>query len=110
IAGGRRLCVSLGESLPELLLGSEVAVSDGIAVALSVKLRYVKLDEFDKGPRNLLNYGHCFGHALEAASGFRIPHGQAVVAGMILANLVAERRGDLGSKTARWLEEHILLP
>jgi 3-dehydroquinate synthase len=61
--------------------------------ALEIKKGYIEQDEFDGAARLLLNYGHCFGHALESTSGFRIPHGQAVVAGMMLANAVSLRRG-----------------
>ena len=67
-------------------------------------------DEFDLGRRNLLNYGHCFGHALEATSNFEIPHGQAVVLGMILANRVARRRGVLSESLERLMLDQLLLP
>ncbi len=61
--------------------------------SLGVKQSYIKQDEFDTGKRNLFNYGHCFGHALESSSDFRIPHGIAVIYGMIFANIVAMSRG-----------------
>ncbi|MGB0898428.1 MAG: AroB-related putative sugar phosphate phospholyase (cyclizing) [Psychrobium sp.] len=64
-----------------------------IEQSLGVKQSYIKQDEFDTGKRNLFNYGHCFGHALESSSDFRIPHGIAVVYGMIFANIVAHQRG-----------------
>lgn len=57
-----------------------------IAEALMIKKYFIEIDEFDKGPRNLLNYGHCFGHAIETASDYAIPHGIAVAMGMDLAN------------------------
>ncbi len=60
---------------------------------LKIKYSYFKDDEFDSGRRNLLNYGHCFGHALESASNFSISHGEAVIVGMGFANLVSLRRG-----------------
>ncbi|MDR0605724.1 MAG: hypothetical protein LBG80_15630 [Bacteroidales bacterium] len=69
--------------------------------SLQIKYSYIKDDEFDSGKRNLLNYGHCFGHALEASSGYAIPHGIAVVIGIIFANLVAVQRGLLSEKTAQ---------
>jgi 3-dehydroquinate synthetase len=42
-------------------------------------------DPHDRGPRNQLNLGHTFGHALEAAAGYSLPHGQAVALGMVAA-------------------------
>ena len=49
------------------------------------KKYFVEEDEFDSGIRKLLNFGHSFGHALESASEYKIPHGVAVLLGMIAA-------------------------
>ena len=57
---------------------------------LKIKKSYIENDEFDTGKRNMLNYGHCFGHAIESSTNFEISHGQAVVLGMILANKEAK--------------------
>ena len=65
-------------------------------------------DEFDTGRRNLLNYGHCFGHALETVSSYAIPHGQAVVVGMLVANRVAIKRGILSEDVAHRFAEQFL--
>ncbi len=56
-----------------------------ITQSLTIKRKFVELDEFDEGIRKLLNFGHTFGHALESASKFRIPHGIAVAFGMLVA-------------------------
>jgi shikimate kinase/3-dehydroquinate synthase len=42
-------------------------------------------DPHDRGPRHALNLGHTFGHALEAASGYALPHGRAVALGLLAA-------------------------
>jgi shikimate kinase / 3-dehydroquinate synthase len=42
-------------------------------------------DPHDRGPRHALNLGHTFGHALEAASGYELPHGRAVALGLVAA-------------------------
>ena len=63
--------------------------------ALLIKQRYIELDEFDRGARNILNYGHSFGHAIEAATDFGVPHGIAVTMGMDMANRIAVLRGIL---------------
>lgn len=63
--------------------------------ALDVKRRYIEEDEFDRGVRNVFNYGHSFGHAIESATGYAVPHGIAVALGMDMANFVAVQRGML---------------
>ena len=60
--------------------------------ALQIKQYYIEADEFDAGIRNILNYGHCFGHAIETASNYAVPHGIAVAMGMDLANAFADLR------------------
>jgi len=59
--------------------------------SLEVKQRFIEEDEFDNGIRNVFNFGHSFGHAIEAATAFAIPHGIAVTIGMDMANFVAEK-------------------
>jgi 3-dehydroquinate synthase len=56
---------------------------------VAAKALIVAKDEREKGPRAILNYGHTAGHALEAASGFRISHGRAVAFGMRVAARIA---------------------
>lgn len=58
-----------------------------VAHVLESKKWFVEVDEFDMGPRKLLNFGHTFGHALESATDFAIPHGIAVGLGVIAALL-----------------------
>jgi 3-dehydroquinate synthase len=82
---------------------------DIVQNSLSIKYSFIKEDEFDTGRRNLLNYGHCFGHALEVASDYVIPHGTAVVVGMLFANLIAVERGLLTKKMETSIRTDILL-
>lgn len=56
-----------------------------IFLSLSSKKWFIEVDEFDKAERQLLNFGHSFGHAFEAACGFKIQHGLAVALGVITA-------------------------
>ena len=69
--------------------------------SLEIKKNFIEKDEFDRGIRNVLNYGHSFGHAIEAATEFAVPHGVAVTLGMDMANYVAMR---LGMSTQRHFE------
>ena len=68
---------------------------EAIAVSCRSKARAVAADERDEGVRALLNFGHTFGHALEAATGYsdRLYHGEAVAIGMVLAHEFSALRG-----------------
>ena len=61
--------------------------------SLKIKKKFIELDEFDVDVRNIFNYGHSFGHAIEAATNFAIPHGVAVTMGIYIANQVAFHKG-----------------
>lgn len=109
IMGGREATEKLGLNLPSILNRDAVALLEAIRSSLAIKLSYMEGDEFDTGRRNLLNFGHCFGHALETVSNYAIPHGQAVVIGMLFANLAAVRRGLLSREVADTLAGTLLL-
>lgn len=66
-----------------------------IAVSCRMKAQIVARDERETGDRALLNLGHTFGHALEAAAGFsdRLYHGEAISIGMVLAFAFSAQRG-----------------
>jgi 3-dehydroquinate synthase len=66
-----------------------------VARSLEIKRGFIERDEFDRGERQVLNYGHTFGHALESLTNYRIPHGIAVSYGMDLANYVSVQLGYL---------------
>lgn len=71
------------------------ALTDAIAISCRAKARIVAADEREGGVRALLNLGHTFGHAFEAASGFGpdLLHGEAVGLGMALALSYSARLG-----------------
>jgi len=54
--------------------------------SLKIKKKIIEKDEFDKGLRLILNYGHSFGHAIEKLTSHQIPHGLAVAHGINIAN------------------------
>jgi 3-dehydroquinate synthase len=67
---------------------------DAVRRSLAIKARVVEEDEFEQGPRMLLNYGHTLGHAIEASTGYgRLLHGEAVSLGMVAAGWMAMRMG-----------------
>ena len=75
----------------EALFDEAAVMRAFIRDSLLIKRRLIEIDEFDRGPRNVMNYGHSFGHAIEAATDFAVPHGIAVTMGMDMANFVAVR-------------------
>ena len=63
-----------------------------ILASVRFKARVVAEDELEAGRRAILNYGHTVGHALEAATNYALPHGEAVSAGMVAAAQLARER------------------
>jgi 3-dehydroquinate synthase len=92
-----KYAVAMDHSLYELLLKNRdrLVARDSAALervvfqCVMAKALVVAKDEREQGLRAILNYGHTAGHALEAASGFRISHGRAVAFGMRAAARIA---------------------
>lgn len=64
-----------------------------VALSAGIKAEVVEKDEKDFDLRNILNFGHTIGHAIESVSGFSISHGQAVAIGMMAASGIARDIG-----------------
>ena len=73
----------------DTILSDPESMENFIYHSLLMKKKLIEIDEFDTGPRNVMNYGHSFGHAIETATNYAIPHGIAVTIGMDIANFVA---------------------
>jgi 3-dehydroquinate synthase len=69
--------------------------------AIRVKAAVVSADLRESGRREILNYGHTLGHAIERVEGYQIRHGEAVAIGMVYAAEVARLMGRLDPVTAR---------
>jgi len=72
-----------------------------ISNSLRIKKGYIEIDEFDKKERQVFNYGHSFGHAIESLTNYEVAHGIAVSIGMDIANYISVKRGIL-SQTVRF--------
>lgn len=81
-----------------------------IATSCRAKAGVVSRDERETGERALLNLGHTFGHALEAATGFsdRLFHGEGVSIGMTLAAQFSAKLGMIGEADAARVERHLI--
>ncbi|MBQ2645176.1 3-dehydroquinate synthase [bacterium] len=98
------------KSLPLIDKLDSITLLERTQNCLKIKKSYIEDDEFDTGKRNMLNYGHCFGHAIESSTNFAISHGQAVVVGMILANKEAVKQGILSTENEEFIRKNVLEP
>jgi 3-dehydroquinate synthase len=93
---------------PEVFAGGH-AREHAIAASCRMKAAIVAEDERETGRRALLNLGHTFGHALEAAAGFsgRLLHGEAISVGMTLAFAFSAKRNLLSVAQADQVKRHL---
>ncbi|MBQ7497905.1 MAG: 3-dehydroquinate synthase [Selenomonas sp.] len=68
-------------------------IREYIRRGLAVKQKVIEQDEFESDLRRILNYGHTFGHALEAYTCNAVPHGKGVIWGIDIANYLAVQEG-----------------
>jgi 3-dehydroquinate synthase len=79
--------------------------------ALMAKKFFIEIDEFDQSERLLLNYGHTFGHALEASSNFELAHGVAVALGMMVAtqySTLSSLLNEVGENRTKKLDTYLV--
>ncbi|GBC77086.1 3-dehydroquinate synthase [bacterium HR08] len=92
-----------------LKAGEVAALVPVIRRCCEIKADIVRRDERESGLRRILNFGHTFGHALEAVTGYRrFRHGEAVGYGMIMAARLAVRLGLLSSDEAERIRRAVL--
>jgi shikimate kinase/3-dehydroquinate synthase len=105
LIGNRRMWDELSVSAHRLIRGVDSIYEKLIHDSILEKLRYVEADEFEtkSGVRELLNFGHSFGHALESATEFTTyHHGEAVGYGMRTAAWLSKELGYLSQED--WLQ------
>lgn len=84
------------ENIDSLLARDKSALAYAIRRSCEIKADVVAADEKETGLRAILNLGHTFGHAIEAATGYtQWLHGEAVAAGMVMAVDMSYRMGNL---------------
>ena len=90
--------------LAEALLSAHPAATlEVVRRSVEIKAMVVSQDEREAGMREILNFGHTVGHALELASGYSIPHGSAVALGMLAEARMGEAWGLTAAGVADWL-------
>ena len=78
-----------------------------VSRSAEIKAGVVEKDEFDLGLRNILNYGHTVGHAIESVSGLKVWHGEAVAIGMLIEARISNKMGILNEEEMNRLKEVI---
>ncbi len=87
---------------PSILTFSKGQIEKHLEQGILVKANIVEQDEEEHSVRKYLNFGHTYGHAIEAASGFgKVAHGEAVMIGMVYALLLSERYGEITREFTR---------
>lgn len=76
-----------------------------ISRSLKIKKKYIEVDEFDRNVRQVFNYGHSFGHAIESLTNYSVPHGIAVSFGMDMANYVSVKMGFIDNELRKEIRE-----
>lgn len=85
-----------------------IDLPDFIRRSLEVKKGVIELDEHEGDLRRILNYGHTFGHALEALTQYEVPHGIAVAWGLDLVNYIALRKGLLKAELFESIHQFVM--
>lgn len=76
-----------------IALTNKNILSGIITRSLEIKKGYIEIDEFDRKERQVFNYGHSFGHAIESLTNYEVPHGIAVCFGMDMSNYISVKLG-----------------
>jgi 3-dehydroquinate synthase len=108
VLGDQAFFAWLEANYSEIFSGG-AAREHAVATSCRAKAAIVARDERETGERALLNLGHTFGHALEAATGFsdRLFHGEGVAIGMVLAAEFSAQLGMIGQAAAARVKRHL---
>ncbi len=98
----------LEDNLDKIKAFDDGALVETVARSAEIKAGVVEKDELDLGPRNILNYGHTVGHAIEAVSGLKIWHGEAVAIGMLAEARISNMMGRLNDAELKRLKTIIV--
>ena len=91
-------------NIEQLLAGDRAALAHAVTRCCEIKAWVVGQDERDTGVRAILNFGHTFGHAIEAGMGYgQWLHGEAVGCGMVMAAWLSQRLGGIDAAFAERL-------
>ncbi|MHB8579225.1 MAG: 3-dehydroquinate synthase [Ignavibacteriaceae bacterium] len=95
------------KNLEALIALNPGVINEAVIKSVSIKAAVVSQDEKEIGLRQILNFGHTFAHAFETGLNFRIKHGEAVIAGIIVAIILSNK---LGLLTTSEMNNFLTLP
>jgi 3-dehydroquinate synthase len=109
LLGDREFFTWLDQHVERVMAREPDAITHAVETSCTAKAKIVAEDETETGVRALLNLGHTFGHALEAATGYssRLLHGESVAIGMVQAFRFSEHLGHCANGTADKVVRHL---
>ena len=109
LLGNEKFFLWLEKNGHALMDGDVGACLEAVRMSCKTKVDIVVRDEFELGDRSLLNLGHTFGHALEAATGYsdRLLHGEGVAIGCVLAFELSARLGFCSQEAPSRVRSHL---
>jgi len=109
LLGDAKFYAWLDQNIEAIMKGDVAATAHAVKTSCEMKARIVAEDETETGVRALLNLGHTFGHALEAATGYSdtLLHGEAVAIGMVQAFGFSELLGHCAQGLSRKVADHL---
>lgn len=101
----------LSQNVQKILQKQRSVIKKIVTRSAEIKAEVVSKDEKESNLRQILNYGHTYGHAIELLSQFALSHGEAIAIGMHFANILAEKLCNFqGTTTVNSLLEQFQLP
>ncbi len=97
VIGDRDLFTFIEANIDRIKALDDTVVEEVVFRSARIKAGVVAQDETDLGLRNILNYGHTIGHAIETVSDLKVAHGKAIAVGMLAAARISNELGILGA-------------
>ena len=109
LLGNAKFFTWLEKNGPAIFAGDTAVRIEAIRMSCQIKVDIVVRDETEQGDRALLNLGHTFGHALEAATGYsnQLLHGEGVAIGCVLAFELSARLGFCSQESPSRVRSHL---
>jgi 3-dehydroquinate synthase len=92
----------------QLLVKNQISEKGFIERSIQIKEQIIAIDFFDVGLRRVLNFGHTVAHAIEKLSNLKIPHGRAVLIGLLMESYISLKKGFLDESEFFVIKDYLL--